>query len=103
MRAKTIELLLPHQAGHPITYNHDFTETLQKVRFGRNRKGPEEVLREFFGIRDLNSHYLEGEYDLSRLAASLAACNALAMTRPAALEAIDCLDAYYKVGTTSPE
>lgn len=28
MRAKTTELLAPHQAAHPITYNHDFTKTL---------------------------------------------------------------------------
>jgi hypothetical protein len=103
MREKTTELLLPYQAGHPITYNHDFTETFQKVRLGRNRKDPGEVLREFFGVRDLKSHYLDGHYDLSRLAASLAVLNEPAMTRPAAVEAMNCLDAYYKVGTTSPE
>ena len=43
----------------------------------------------------------EGQYDLSRLAASLAVRNTLAMTRPATVEAMDCLDAYYKVGTTT--
>jgi hypothetical protein len=59
------------------------------------------VLREFFEVRDLESHYLDGQYDLSQLAISLAVRNALAMTRPATVEATDCLDAYYKVGTTS--
>ena len=46
MQAKTTELLLPHQASHPITYNYNFTETLQKVRLERNLKDLEEVLRE---------------------------------------------------------
>lgn len=32
---KAKELLIPHQKGHPITYNHYFTETLQKIRSGR--------------------------------------------------------------------
>ncbi|KAJ5193198.1 Male sterility NAD-binding [Penicillium cf. viridicatum] len=29
------ELLIPHQRGHPITYNHYFTKTLQKTRADR--------------------------------------------------------------------
>ncbi len=102
MRAKTTELLL-HQASHPITYNHDFTEALQKARLGRNRKDPEDVLRKFFGVRDLTSQYLNGQYDLSRLAASLVVRDEPAMTRPAVGEAMDCLDAYYKVGTADLE
>ncbi|RYP17711.1 hypothetical protein DL765_004389 [Monosporascus sp. GIB2] len=50
MRAKTTELPLPHQTGHPITYNPCFTETLQKVHIERNGKHPEEILRNFFGV-----------------------------------------------------
>jgi hypothetical protein len=34
---KTADLLAPHQHGHPITYNHDFTETVQEVRKERTR------------------------------------------------------------------
>jgi hypothetical protein len=30
LNGKTTELLMPHQRSHPITYNHYFTETLQK-------------------------------------------------------------------------
>ena len=101
MRAKTTELLFPHQAGHPITYNHDFTQTLQRVRLERNRKNPEEVLRNFFGVSDLTkSQHLGGYYDLLQLAESLAVRSEPAMSNPAAVEAMDCLDAYYKVGTT---
>ncbi len=41
----------------------------RKSLFGRSRKDVEEVLlREFFGVRDLKSYYLDGQYDLSRLA-----------------------------------
>jgi len=32
MTAKLVELLMPHQKGHPITYNHYFTETIQNMR-----------------------------------------------------------------------
>lgn len=33
MTAKVVvELLMPHQKGHPITHNHYFTETIQNMR-----------------------------------------------------------------------
>src|SRR5690349_7631804 len=38
MHEKVTELLKPHQDGHPITYNHYFTETLQKVQRERKEK-----------------------------------------------------------------
>ena len=57
------------------------------------------MLRNSFGVRDLKTTDLSANYELSRLAASLAAINESAMARPAAMEAMDCLDAYYyKVG-----
>ena len=35
MSDKTSELLNPHQNGHPITYNHYFTETLGYLQGNR--------------------------------------------------------------------
>jgi hypothetical protein len=39
------ELLMPHQRGHPITYNHYFTETLRKARADRQKEAFRKVLR----------------------------------------------------------
>ncbi|KAL2140436.1 hypothetical protein VTI28DRAFT_3819 [Corynascus sepedonium] len=99
MRAKTTELLSPHRSGHPITYNHYFTETLQKVRGSRqHKKSPAEILRTFFNVSHLEPRqHLSGYYNLSALAESLEECRELNMRRFAANEALDCLNAYYKV------
>jgi hypothetical protein len=98
MREKTTELLTPHQDGHPITYNHYFTETLQKVRHERGQRDRERIIREFFGTSSLGSYRLDGDYDLKRLSDSLAGSGGERdMERFAANEAMDCLNAYYKV------
>ncbi|GAB1318560.1 GED domain-containing protein [Madurella fahalii] len=98
MRDKTTELLKPHQNGHPITYNHYFTETLQSIRRERRRKEPERILCEFFNVSTLDSRvYLNSYYNLQDLANSLAESSESDMKRFAASEALDCLDAYYKV------
>ncbi|KAK4118379.1 hypothetical protein N657DRAFT_606320 [Parathielavia appendiculata] len=97
MRDKTTELLMPHQHGHPITYNHYFTETLQKVRRERGKNERERILCRFFGVESLKTWYLKGDFDLRRLADSLAESGELDMGRFAASEAFDCLNAYYKV------
>ncbi|KAL2192898.1 P-loop containing nucleoside triphosphate hydrolase protein [Corynascus similis CBS 632.67] len=99
MRAKTTELLSPHRSGHPITYNHYFTEALQKVRGSRQHKtSPAQILRTFFSVSNLEpEQHLSGYYNLSALAESLEECRELNMRRFAANEALDCLNAYYKV------
>ena len=55
MRDKTTELA-PHQHGHPITYNHYFTETLQKIRREREKNEREQILCRFFGVDSLESN-----------------------------------------------
>lgn len=98
MRDKTTELLKPHQTGHPITYNHYFAETLQSIRRERRRKEPERILCKFFNVSTLGSRvYLESHYNLQHLADSLTESTESAVKRFAAGEALDCLDAYYKV------
>ncbi|KXX73142.1 Interferon-induced GTP-binding protein Mx [Madurella mycetomatis] len=98
MRDKTTELLKPHQNGHPITYNHYFTETLQSIRRERRRKEPERILCRFFGLSSLESRVNLGNYyNLQHLANSLAESTEPDLKRFAASEALDCLDAYYKV------
>jgi hypothetical protein len=98
IRDKTTELLNPHQDGHPITYNHHFAETLQRVRNDRRPKDIEGILRQFFNVGTLGSHQALGSYyNLQALAKSLAGIKESDIKRAAADEALDYLDAYYKV------
>lgn len=99
MRDKTTDLLKPHQHSHPITYNHYFTETLQNVRRERQKMQVEDILKLWFKVDSLgHAFYLNGDYDLRDLAVSLTSGgNEPDMKTFAANEALDCLNAYYKV------
>ena len=103
LRDKTSELLKPHQSGHPITYNHYFTETLQAVRRERlgMRMDPTYLIKEIFHIDEdstlENNHRLNSYYNLKDFADRLKDHYEPDMDRFAAKEAHDCLDAYYKV------
>jgi len=55
MIAKLVELLMPHQKGHPITYNHYFTETIQNMREKRLEAEVTRRLSKIFGSRDLTT------------------------------------------------
>lgn len=55
LEAKLQELITPYQKGHPITYNHYFTETIQNVR---HRRMEEEVCRRLstlYGVNHITS------------------------------------------------
>jgi GTP-binding protein EngB required for normal cell division len=96
---KTAEFLEPHKAGHPITYNHYFTETLQAVRRERLTKAMTQSVSKFFGSpsKMYQAHLGDSYYNLRELVSSLVTCNEPDMGRFAAQEALDCLNAYYKV------
>ncbi|KAK0665220.1 interferon-induced GTP-binding protein Mx [Cercophora samala] len=104
MRNKTTELLLPHQNAHPITYNDTFLEVLEKVRVKRREKEFSDIVKDFFAInstQNLTSSarwtLAQGGYDLGKLVKDLANAEGMGMKRLAATDAMDCLDAYYKV------
>ncbi|KAK0641877.1 P-loop containing nucleoside triphosphate hydrolase protein [Cercophora newfieldiana] len=100
LQDKTAEFLAPHKSGHPITYNHYFTETLQSVRRERIRKATVDTVKAFFGCQEgdmSRASTPSSYYNLERLVSSLVACNEPDMNRFAAQEALDCLNAYYKV------
>jgi GTP-binding protein EngB required for normal cell division len=97
LNAKTTELLTPHQKSHPITYNHYFTEALQKVRSERSMDEYTTIIKDFFGVSSLESAYLNRHYDLRRLVATLVQHTEPDMNRFACSEALDCMEAYYKV------
>lgn len=48
LHAKVEEVLKPHTRGHPITFNHYFTENLQKKRQAASRARMAAKMREFF-------------------------------------------------------
>ena len=99
LNEKTTELLTPHQRSHPITYNHYFTETLQKLRNERNQDEYSKIVKRFFGASSLETpHYCGRNHDLRQLVTDLVQCTEPDMNRFACSEALDCMEAYYKVG-----
>jgi hypothetical protein len=98
LRLKTSEVLKPHQQIHPITYNHYFTETIQKVRADRKRSDCASAVKRFFGVSTLGQYTPASSVDLSRLVDILVGGTTEPdMNRFAASEALDHMDAYYKV------
>lgn len=105
MESKTTELLSAHKDGHPITYNQYFTDTLQSLRRERMEKEITKTITSFFGFRehvDMTCTYLDHKpWSLKELAVSLVGCNQPNLDQFAAEEALDCLQAYYKVSPFS--
>ena len=98
----TKELLMPHQRGHPITYNHYFTETLQKTRAARQKEALREALQSYFGVDTLSTtEPVLHQINLQGLLNSLLQTTIPDMTRFASEEALDCMLAYYKVSSAS--
>ena len=104
LNEKTTELLVPHRRSHPITYNHSFTENLQKLRNERSQNDYSTVVKNFFGVSsliNLNSHYDDHSYDLGELVNALMQRTQTDVNRSACSEALDCMEAYYKVDRPS--
>lgn len=102
LEAMADKLLLPHSNGHPITYNHHFTETLQKVRDERKLSEVRNAVAKWLGkeVHELDGNLIDlrfGTRDLGALIANLTARTEPDMDRFAASEALDCMEAYYKV------
>ena len=84
---------------HAITYNHYFTENVQKIFNGRYEKRLLEVLTQMFPL-DYTGNERTGPKDLS------AVCSRLSRTIPdmdtrASIELLDHLEAFYKVRNTN--
>ncbi|RAQ60116.1 hypothetical protein AFCA_011446 [Aspergillus flavus] len=98
LQQRTSELLQPHQQGHPITYNHYFTENLQKARREAWGDGLSTIICNFFGVSSLEATSLDGpSYNLRHLHDSILQSTESSMSRFAATEALECMLAYYKV------
>jgi hypothetical protein len=98
MRKKTTELLNPHQSGHPITNNQSFAETLESLRRQRRQEEPARIVAEVFDCDSLHTkQLLNGRYDLQALTDALSQSTELDVERSAASDALDCLNACYKI------
>lgn len=95
LQEKVTEILNPHYSGHPITYNHYLTTTVQEVQKQRYLKSVEAALRTSDAIRKENRHISKINY--SSLARSVAQYTEQDMERVASLQAVDYMEAYYKV------
>ncbi|PHH91530.1 hypothetical protein CDD83_76 [Cordyceps sp. RAO-2017] len=95
---KVSGLLKSHKCGHPITYNHHFTDSLQKIRLQRLTSEATCVLNDAFGDVSLDStSYVSQKVDFGELLRRLVRERTQNINHYTAFEALDCLDAYYKV------
>ena len=102
LEVKVAEILDPHQKGHPITYNHYFTETIQKARQEHAKKDQARRLNAFLKIKpDMGSSYVNPHqgFHTGDLLEALNQRTEADMDRYACSEAVDCMEAYYKVST----
>lgn len=105
LQEKASEIIRPHRNGHPITYNHYFTETIQKARQEHAKKEQAKRLNSFFKLREgTGSSYIGSPrgFDTGGLLDALNQQTEADMDRYACSEAVDCMEAYYKVNCCSP-
>ncbi len=97
LETKTGEVVKSHQIVHPITYNTDFTETIQRVRADRKRDEYSAAVKSFFNVTSLQ-HTGFHNSNLEKLVDALVReTTELDIDCYAASEALDCMEAYYKV------
>ena len=99
LRGKVEEVLWPHQHGHPITYNHYFTDTIQKARRDHAKNQQSKILHAFFDKRSRSVTYSPAlsDIDIEKLLEALNPEPEGSMDRFACSEATYCMEAYYKV------
>ncbi|KAL1845372.1 hypothetical protein Plec18170_009811 [Paecilomyces lecythidis] len=93
-----LEKLLQDESGHPITYNHYYTDNIQKARSDRLKRHLEDSTHS--AIQDDwhgRFHFSNTSEDITRLLASLQERVIVNMTEQACSEARADLNAYYKV------
>ena len=101
MNHKLDELLKPYQTGHCITYNHYFTETIQKTKEKRHEADIAWRLRKFLGHNEnLTVDNLSVKNArVPSLLSALTSKTEADMDRFACSKILDCMEAYYKVCT----
>ncbi|KAI5863925.1 P-loop containing nucleoside triphosphate hydrolase protein [Durotheca rogersii] len=91
LKDKITELLRLHEDGHPITYNHYLTETVQEIRRKRMRDSIMSSLKKAGGVTA--THILSNDPLVDQIVAEVGRD----MEVQACSDAIDWMEAYYKV------
>ena len=99
LETKRRELLLPYQKGHPITYNHYFTETIQNMRHHRIKEEISRRLLKFYSVPQITSlkELPTRKFKTSSLVTALSQRNEADMDRYISSGILDCMTAFYKV------
>lgn len=101
LKAKAEQDLVPFEKW-PSTYNHYFTDNLQKQREDQHMKNLDAALYSFLGVdptdEDIKSRMYSGGFDVRALRNALKQATQKNMKRFAAIEASNAMFAYYKVG-----
>ncbi|KAL8995390.1 MAG: hypothetical protein Q9169_004867 [Polycauliona sp. 2 TL-2023] len=96
--AKVLEVLEPHRRGHAITYNHYFTDMVQKARNEHKKEDQARRICTFFSSNpNAEVIHINRHVQVSTLVASLGVSTQADMDRYACSEATYCMEAYYKV------
>lgn len=99
LRHRVSEILEPHQRGHPITYNHYLIDNIQKSREERFKERISRKLNLFFGVAAgaKSTKVYPRDFDVKDLEEALVQGPKMDLDHYACSEAIDCMEAYYKV------
>ncbi|TFA99395.1 Interferon-induced GTP-binding protein Mx1 [Trichoderma ghanense] len=100
LQQKTANLLQLYRNDHPVTYNSDFSEALQKIRLKRHSDRLDGILRAFFPNASLESTevYLETTYvNFQSMRRQLVQIVEPDLYRWSAAEALDSAEAYYEI------
>ncbi|KAI2635646.1 P-loop containing nucleoside triphosphate hydrolase protein [Hypomontagnella submonticulosa] len=89
LQNKVEEILRPHENVHPITYNHYLTENVQKIRIGRIR---ENITK---GLKAVNVRL--GYPTIDQYVDEIIKNTEVDMETVASSDAVDWMEAYYKV------
>lgn len=100
---KLEEVLLPYAHGHPITYNHYFTETIQATRQQRQEELITNRLSQRFKRGNEGSvQIVPTGIQISDLVSTVTARPEANMDKFACSEILLCMEAYYKVQKACP-
>ncbi|KAH6869680.1 P-loop containing nucleoside triphosphate hydrolase protein, partial [Thelonectria olida] len=94
---RTTILVKQHQQSHPVTYNQDLADAVQKVRVERNRQMITCRVKNFFSTSQMQEHYCAKTHNLELLVEQLLLDVEPNPSRFAASEALEYLEAYYTV------
>jgi GTPase SAR1 family protein len=98
LEAMVSSILEPHQRGHLITYNHYFTDNVQKAKAQHQKDTLTRQLKASSGAKSKGGVWpVDGAFDLQSIVDSLNQSTEADMDRHACSEAIRCMEAYYKV------